>query len=205
MAMRFSIKWLLAGTAYAALAAAALGQPHWALSDLLWLANFLALAYALLIVVVARGDRQLRAAGFVTGCALILLTLEFSAEALPTNRIVTSFSGQSPGQPPGYAGSPWYPVPSSPQVIRYAPPTTTTAPQVATGPIVAPSVTSGAIVASPTYYYPTPVLPATDLTARYRAANTLSVMLAGLAGLLLAGLALRRCSRPSPGSDNSVD
>jgi hypothetical protein len=200
MAMRFSIKWLLAGMAYAALAAAALGQPHWVLTDLLWLVNFLAVSYACILLLVARGDRQARAAGFVTGCALLLLTLQFSAAAVPTNRLVTSLSGNSPGQLPTVS-PPVYPQPYSPTpTIRYAPPAaappTTSQPHPATG----------IFVAAPTYQaFPAPVLPTVDLTARYRAANTLSVMIAGLAGFLLAGLASRRRQLISTGPADNVE
>jgi hypothetical protein len=203
MAMRFSIKWLLAGMAYAALAAAALGQPHWVLTDLLWLVNFLAVSYACILLLVARGDRQARAAGFVTGCALLLLTLQFSAAAVPTNRLVTSLSGNSPGQLPAYVGPPIYPQPYAPTpTIRYAPPATT--PPTTSQPQIGTSV----IVATPTPAYqvfPAPILPTVDYTAQHRAANTLSVMIAGLAGFLLAGLASRRRQLISTGPADNVE
>lgn len=45
--MRFSLKWILFGMAYVALAAAALTQNHWAYADLLWLAAFVAICMAI--------------------------------------------------------------------------------------------------------------------------------------------------------------
>lgn len=47
--MAFSLKWLLAGSAYAALAAAAaLATGHWAFVDVLWIITYFAVVYAIL-------------------------------------------------------------------------------------------------------------------------------------------------------------
>ena len=47
--MRFSLKWLLAGTAYAAVAAAALTQDSWIWADIVWALSLVAFAFALVV------------------------------------------------------------------------------------------------------------------------------------------------------------
>lgn len=54
---RFSLKWILAAMVYAAIAAAAFSQETWVYADLLCAASLLALGYAVMLTIYARGGR----------------------------------------------------------------------------------------------------------------------------------------------------
>jgi hypothetical protein len=88
-AMRFSLKWLLVGMAYAALAAAALAAPHWGYRDLLRAVNFLALVYAMTVAIAGHGLRRHAAIGFATAVVLLMAIPALSANT-PTDRIVAA-------------------------------------------------------------------------------------------------------------------
>src|SRR5688572_18802717 len=89
VSMRFSLKWILAGMAYAAVAAAAFSQQTWVYADVLWAASLLAIVFAAILACFARGRRQVAAAGFVFAGACFLLCLIFGdAGAVPTTRLL---------------------------------------------------------------------------------------------------------------------
>lgn len=98
MGFRFSLKWLLVGTVYVALAAAAFAQGQWGYADLLWAATFLAVAYAVTAAIVARGRRQAAAAGFSVAAALLVLCVQFAPETLATARLVGALGPVAPQQ-----------------------------------------------------------------------------------------------------------
>jgi hypothetical protein len=87
--MRFSLKWLLFGMAYVALAAAAVATPHWALRDLLRAVTFLSVVYAMTVAIAGRGVRRYAAIGFATAATLLLAIPALSANS-PVDRIVTA-------------------------------------------------------------------------------------------------------------------
>jgi hypothetical protein len=75
--MRFSLKWLLIGTAYAAVAAAALTQDSWIWADIVWALSLVAFAFAFVVACLARGPRQAAGLGFVAFVGSYLLCLHF--------------------------------------------------------------------------------------------------------------------------------
>ena len=91
MGIRFSMKWLLAGMVYVALAAAAFSQTHWAWADGLWVASFIALCYAAALAFNACGNRQARAVGFLVGGVSLLIAIQCSPDSVPLGRIVDAF------------------------------------------------------------------------------------------------------------------
>ena len=90
--MRFSITWLLVGTAYAAVAAAALSTGAWYYADALWALTLLAVVYASAIAMFASGKRRATAATFVLAAICFLLCLTFgSSDSVPTARLLIAF------------------------------------------------------------------------------------------------------------------
>jgi hypothetical protein len=73
--MRFSLKWILAGTVYVALAAAAFGTGKWYFAEVLWALTLLAVVYAIVAVAYFRRRRQAAALGFAVASACFLLCL----------------------------------------------------------------------------------------------------------------------------------
>jgi hypothetical protein len=63
--MRFSLKWILAVTAYGAIATAAFSRPAWYYSDGLWSFSILCNVFAATLAVFARGRKKAAAIGFV--------------------------------------------------------------------------------------------------------------------------------------------
>jgi hypothetical protein len=176
--MRFSLKWLLAGMVYAAIAAAAFAKPHWAYADVLWTASVLAFAYAGLLAWSARGKAQLRALGFVIVCACVLAILIFAPDAMPTRRILESLGAFQ-------------------TQINFGP----ISPQPASGVSIPPFNYGGAsvIVASAPPPLPTTTQPTDESLVKLRAANAVAMMLAGLAGSVLGVVAYRRSQETSEG------
>jgi hypothetical protein len=78
--MRFSVKWLLAGTAYVAVAAASFSfaERTWVYGEILQGMTMAAFVYAVLIWIVRRGNSQLIAAGFAIACSYFLLNPAYS-------------------------------------------------------------------------------------------------------------------------------
>jgi hypothetical protein len=86
--MRFSLKWLLVGTAYAVVAAAALTQDSWILADIVWTLSLVAFAFAVVVACLARGPRQAVALGFVAFSGCYLACLQFAESSVPTERLL---------------------------------------------------------------------------------------------------------------------
>ena len=87
-AMRFSLKWLLAGTVYVAIAAAAFTRPHWAYSELLWVVTYLAIAYALIVAIFGYGRSRIVAGGFAITSALIIFNVRIADDGPSPDRLI---------------------------------------------------------------------------------------------------------------------
>ncbi|HEX6963703.1 MAG TPA: hypothetical protein VF175_17685 [Lacipirellula sp.] len=182
---RFSLKWILAAMVYAAIAAAAFSQESWVYADLLCAASLLALGYAVMLIIYARGARQAASAGFAVFMLLLAVCMLVTPNSVPTQRILLA---AGVGQPPilptptsptpapsaTFAGSgAWNLVPNSgaatisnsPYSLSLAPPPTAT------------------FVSFPSEF---------DVTLKLRAANAVATMTCGLFGALLALVAYRR-------------
>ncbi len=95
--MRFSLKWLLAGTVYVAIAAAAFARPHWAYAEALWALTFLAVVYALIVAISGRGQRQVVAIGFAVASLLLTGYVLFgSSNSKAFSRVVELLSPPEP-------------------------------------------------------------------------------------------------------------
>jgi hypothetical protein len=95
-AMRFSLKWILAGMAYVAVAAAAFGTGKWYFADLLSVMTMFAAVYAIAVAMFDGSMRRAMAATFVVGCACFLLWLTLGGDAVPVQRLlVASGVGQT--------------------------------------------------------------------------------------------------------------
>lgn len=110
--MRFSMKWILAAMAYVAVAAAAFSRQTWVFADVLWAVSLLAVVFAVLLAVFARGRRQVAAAGFVVASGCFLACVAFDQNAVPTNRLLAA-AGINPNATlsvasplPGYSAQP---------------------------------------------------------------------------------------------------
>jgi hypothetical protein len=88
--VRFSLKWILAGMLYVAIAAAAFGTGKWHFADLLWTMTLFAAVYAIALAVFASGKRRAMAATFVVGCACFLFCVTFGGDAVPTARLLVA-------------------------------------------------------------------------------------------------------------------
>src|ERR671918_95405 len=73
--MRFSLRWLLAATAYVALFSAAIATRNELLADLLWAVSMLAWIYAGVVACIARQQRQAIAIGFVLAATMYAIGL----------------------------------------------------------------------------------------------------------------------------------
>lgn len=88
--MRFSLKWLMAGMAYVALAAAAFGTAHWAYADALWAVAFSAVVYSAIVAILARGCRQYVTVGFVLACLWLTVQQQIAGSSVPTAHFFTA-------------------------------------------------------------------------------------------------------------------
>lgn len=187
--MRFSLKWILFGMAYVAVAAAALTQDHWAYADLLWLATFLAICWAIVTAIFSNGSRRAAAIGFALFAIGFAICAQVAEQSIPTRRILLA------------AGVPEYPF-VQPFPSPYAPPqpplpAVFSAPVINSYPLAAP--VAPATPSPPPTQAPMPVpviafaspleLP---FVSKVRAMNSLTSMLLGLAGAWLAAAAYRR-------------
>jgi hypothetical protein len=94
--MRFSIRWVLAGTVYVAFAAAAFGTGKWYFADLLWAFSLLAPVLAAVVSVYSRGVRQAGTLGLVMASAVFFVASTFDEnEFVPTVRIMRAFGLRS--------------------------------------------------------------------------------------------------------------
>jgi hypothetical protein len=183
--MRFSLKWILAGTAYAALAAAALTQESSVYADLLWLATFVAFAFALVVASFARGPRQISAASFIAFSGCYLVCLHFAEASVPTTRLLLAWRlGDNANAPP------------QPPVLR-----TPTLPSVPMGMSLAERQARAQYLAAvraaeqTQAVRPKPI----DLTPYLRAGHAVATMGFGLLGCLLGLLAIR-AAKPNTGT-----
>jgi hypothetical protein len=90
--MRFSLKWLLLGTAYVALVAASIGSGNWLLADAVWAVTLCILCYAIVTACFAT-ERQRRSAalGFVILAVGYVVCGYMSAGRLSTKRLLSAF------------------------------------------------------------------------------------------------------------------
>lgn len=180
--MRFSLKWILFGMAYVALAAAALTQDHWAYADLLWLATFLAICWAIVTAIFSNGSRRAAAIGFALFAIGFATCAHVAEQSIPTRRILLA------------AGVPEYPVFQNPLTyslpqplsMGFAPPAINSYPLAAP---LAPATPNAAPM--PTAV---PVITSLELpfVSKVRAMNSLTSMLLGLVGAWFATAAYRR-------------
>ena len=181
---RFSLKWILAAMVYAAIAAAAFSQESWAYADVLCAASLLALGYAVVLIVYARGARQAAATGFAVFMILLASCMQLSPESIPTLRILTAAGG---------IPTPILPSPT----IGF--PATGSATFNSSGAIVTgsssftPSTATWALRPTPISLFP--ASPPFDISPKLRAANAIATMTIGLVGCLLGIVAFRRARR----------
>jgi hypothetical protein len=194
MRIRFSMKWLLAGMVYVAVAAAAIAQGHWSYAAILWMATFFAVTYALTVAIFARGARQIAAAGFAIASLAIVACMRFAPGSLPTSRFVAALaSAQAPIPTTVYATpTPVIPAaPGRPPGTYYPAPAPQPSPPIAAQPYYPPG---GPVFA--TYVAPPAVTISYDngevAAVRVRAANAIATMAAGVIGGVLAAVGFRR-------------
>jgi hypothetical protein len=188
---RFSLKWILAAMLYAAIAAAAFSQQSWVYADLLCGAALLALGYAVLLVIYARGPRQAAAAGFAVCTILLATCMLLAPDSVPMLRIL---SAAGIGQPP-----------ILPSPMTTAVPPTATFSSASSGALSFSAPSSITAVPAPNASAAWSLVPNTglgfsmtptfDISLKLRAANALALMLIGLAGCLLGLAAHRRAHR----------
>ncbi len=224
--MRFSIRWILGGMAYVAVAAAAFSRQTWVFADALWAASMLAVVFAALLAVFARGRRQMAAAGFVVASACYLLCLQFGDDAVPTARLLAAAGINANAQIAASYPKTTYSAP--PQIVRRrmpvmetkmtdAGPTTTT--RYVDEVVTVASPTAQGVPTSPTpvaaagYYAPTPVYappltvanwmasPRSDLFLS-RAGNAVGMMGFGLLGCVVGVVAHKAARRETHGIDS---
>jgi hypothetical protein len=96
--VRFSLKWILAGTVYVAIAAAAFGREAWYYSDAVWAMTFLTIVWAILVAIFGSGRRRIAAAGFAVASVGFALCATFNVEGVPTARILEAAGVQPSGR-----------------------------------------------------------------------------------------------------------
>lgn len=180
--MRFSLKWVLLGMAYVAVAAAALTQDHWAYADLLWLTTFLAVCVSILTAVFSSGSRRAAAIGFALFAIGFAACAQVAEQSIPTRRILLA------------AGIPEYPV-YQPAPAAYAPamaPLSVTFSQPAINSYPMPAQAVPAPMPAPPVVSFAVSLVELPFVSKVRAMNSISSMLLGLIGACLAAAAFRR-------------
>lgn len=186
--MRFSLKWILFGMAYVALAAAALTQDHWAYADLLWLATFLAICWAIVTAIFSNGSRRAAAIGFSLFASGFAICSQVAEQSIPTRRILLA------------AGVPEYPflqpLPSpyagpQPLSLSVAPPLINSYPAPATPVVPAPVQPLAPATAVPIAMF-NPATFELPFVSKVRGMNAMTSMLLGLVGAWLATAAYRR-------------
>jgi hypothetical protein len=180
--MTFSLKWLLAGSAYGVLAAAALATGHWVYVDLLWAVTFFAVAYATVVALFARGPRQVVAAGFAVASGLLLVCLQLSPDSVPTARLIVIVAKDYPSPAPRLVSA-LYSATLSPTFDSDG------APILQGGGSIGGSGSGSAFLSGT--LNPDPL----TWVGAYRAANAVATMLSGLTGALLGVAASPRQGR----------
>lgn len=193
---RFSLKWILAAMVYAAIAAAAFSQETWVYADILCAVSLLALGYAVMLIIYARGERQAAAAGFAVFMVLLAACLLMAPQSVPSYRILAAAGvGQTPNTPVPLAAlqpaATWV-TPASPSTLSV-----TGGPSIPTYAPSAPVLSqAGRITVSATpVFFPAPIMP--DITSKLRAFNAIATMIIGLLGCLLGVAAYRRAKTPA--------
>jgi hypothetical protein len=192
---RFSLKWILAATVYAAIAAAAFSQETWVYADILCAVSLLALGYAVMLIIYARGERQAAAAGFGLFMVLLAACLLMAPQSVPSFRILMAAGvGQTPSQmaPAPMVAS--FPAPGifSSSSTGVGTLSVTATPKIQTFGTPA----SSWVVPTPAWTQVTPLSSMPDITPKLRAFNAIATMTIGLLGCLLGVLAYRR-ARPN--------
>jgi hypothetical protein len=186
--MRYSLKWVLFGMAYVAIAAAALTQDHWAYADVLWLTTLLAVFLAIVIAIFSSGGRRAAAIGFALFAVGFAACAHCAERTVPTRRILLA------------AGVSEYPI-YQPPTAYYAP----TLPQSAISVNLSPPVNSYPMPAAP-LPAPATAMPVVTLASsslelpfvsKVRATNSLISMVFGLIGAWLAASAYRSHRLPA--------
>jgi hypothetical protein len=188
--MRFSLKWILAGMAYVAIAAAAFGRGNWYYADLLWAVTLLAVVYGILVTAFARGRRQVAAAGFVVASVCFVLCVAFGSDAVPIERLLIASGVGKSGVPVAtqtvvQTVNVAVPVPSSPY-----PPSWPSPSAVPSQPAARYSYTP-APMAAPAMPTPTAPVAPVDFASYVRAANAVATLAFGLMGSLVGLMAFR--------------
>ena len=88
--MRFSLKWILISMAYAALSAAALTQDGWAYADALWAITLIAVAYSVLVAIIASSKQRATAVGFAVFAIVFLVCVVVTPESVPSQRLLVA-------------------------------------------------------------------------------------------------------------------
>jgi hypothetical protein len=208
--MRFSMKWILAGMAYVAVAAAAFSQQTWVYADVLWAIGLLAVVYGAIVALFARGRRQAAAAGFVVGSVCFALCVYGSSNSVPTLRLLTAAGIGSDGVAAVPLTAPAYAAPSV-SVLRRPVTVETMTP---TGPVAQTTyVEERRVMPAPPMPVPTAAPQSAAIYAPYRppavvdfsmyirAGNAVGTMLFGGLGIVL-GLAAYKAARRE--SDHSA-
>ena len=186
--MRYSLKWVLFGMAYVAIAAAALTQDHWAYADLLWLTTLMAVCLAIVTAVFSSGSRRAAAIGFAIFALGFAACAHFAGQSVPTRRIL--LAAGVPEVPVYQAYSPFY-APNPPQPAI----SVTLSPPVNSYPVPA------APVAAPTTAVPVVTVASSPLelpfVSKLRATNSIISMTLGLIGAWLGASAYRRHRLPA--------
>jgi hypothetical protein len=86
--VRFSLKWILAGMVYVAIAAAAIARGEWYYADVVLGLTIVGLTFAVVTAIYSRGKRQACAVGFTVGCASFLGYLQFGGQTSPAWRLI---------------------------------------------------------------------------------------------------------------------
>jgi len=198
--MRHSLKWILAGTAYAALAAAGLSRGTWVYADLLWAASLVGFGCAVVLACFTRGAPQVAAAGFVVFAACFLVCLEFAPASVPTRRLLFAAGiGAGPSvtvQNPPSAPSPADPFADDPFGAAAAVPSSAaTDDPFADDPFALPAV---APVLQGRLRNPPARTSQVDLTNVIRAGNAIGMMALGVLGFVFGSLIFRASKGTGP-------
>jgi hypothetical protein len=190
---RFSLKWILAAMVYAAIAAAAFSQETWVYADILCAVSLLALGYAVMLIIYARGERQAAAAGFAVFMVMLAACLLMAPQSVPSYRILSAAGvGQTPNTPVPLAAPPpatWF-TPASPSTLSV-----TGGPSIPTYAPQAASANARITVSAAPVFFPTAIMP--DITSKLRAFNAIATMIIGLLGCVLGVAAYRRAKTPA--------
>lgn len=179
--MRFSLKWILISMAYAALSAAALTQDAWAYSDALWAITLVAVAYSILVAIIAAGKQRATAAGFAVFAISFLVCVAAVPESVPSQRLLVAAGVE--------IGDTIVPV-AAPGGFASVAASGTFSPS--TGALSYSAPLSVTVAAPPTGQAFKMISSAERFAPKLRAANASGAMLFGIVGAALGSYAWRR-------------